>query len=290
MNCLSIQNIEKVKGVTLTLIIGKRSNLSKKLFASLDNSILVASHDIENNMSDIFKNHKNKIINIIFNNFQSSILLNDNSDFNDYITKSILNTSKVLTFLIANNIQINKVIYTSSSSVYGNNKFCSESDQVKPMNLQGALKIANEELIKRFCVDHNISYTITRIFNMYGGNDNFSIISKIKNAYLNNEELNIINDGMGIRDYVHIDDVTEVYKILLYNTSKIPQILNIASGNGKKLFDILNILSKNRIYINTNNIQREEINASIADIELLNQLVDIQDFINVQDYLLKKLN
>lgn len=281
-----MQNKEKLKGIDLTLIIGKRSNLSKKLFDKLDNSILVSSHDIENNMNNIFKDYKNNVINIIFNNFQSSILLNDNSDFNDYITKSILNTSKILTFLIANNIKINKVIYTSSSSVYGNNKFCSESDQVKPVNLQGALKIANEELIKRFCVNHNISYTITRIFNMYGGNDNFSIISKIKNAYLNNEELNIINDGMGIRDYIHIDDVVEVYKILLENTNKIPQTLNIASGNGKKLFDILNILNKNKIYINTNNIQREEINVSIANIELLSKIVNVEEFVDVKDYLL----
>lgn len=284
-----MKNKEKRKGIDLTLIIGKRSNLSKKLFDNLNNCILVSSHDVEHNIYSLFEEYKNDVINIIFNNFQSSVLLNDNSDLSDYIIKSILNTSKVLTFLIANNIKINKIIYTSSSSVYGNNKFCSESDQVQPMNLQGALKIANEELIKRFCAENNISYIITRIFNMYGGNDNFSIISKMKNAYLHNEELSIINDGIGIRDYIHIDDVVDTYKILLDDENNNSQILNIASGDSKKLIDIFNILIKNDILINTVNIQRKEIAISVANIELLNKLINTKKFIKVEDYLLEEL-
>lgn len=43
---------------------------------------------------------------------------------------------------------------------------------------------------------------------MYGGNDNFSIISKIIKAYKNNEEL---NNGNAIRDFIHIEDVVDIY-------------------------------------------------------------------------------
>ena len=118
-----------------TIIIGKRSNLSKKLFNVLDNCILVPTSDIENNISSLIQLVGNDEINLVLNNFQTSTHLYDNTNFVDYINKAILNTAKVLKFLIENNIIIKKLIYTSSSSVYGNNKFCSESDDGTPLAL-----------------------------------------------------------------------------------------------------------------------------------------------------------
>jgi UDP-glucose 4-epimerase len=275
----------------LTLIIGKRSNLSKKLHQHIENSVLISSDDIESNIEDILQYCKNvKYINIIFNNFQASTLLNNNDDFDDYITKSILNTSRLLTFLIDNNIIINKLIYTSSSSVYGNNKFCSETDQAKPMSLQGALKVANEELIKRICAKHGINYTITRVFNMYGGDDQFSVIGKIKDSYLNKKTLNIINGGRAIRDYIHIDDVVYIYKVLIDDRTKSSNILNVASGNGKRVVDIIHSLKSKGIVIKTNNTQRDEIRASVADVTLLNEIVDVEKFLNVKNFLFNELS
>ena len=118
----------------MTLIIGKRSNLSKEIFKKCNDCILISSSDIEQNLDTILQYCKDSYINIIFNNFQFSAFLNDNTNFNEYIVKSLLNTSKMLTFLVNKNIKINKIIYTSNSSVYGNNKFCSEQNPVKPMN------------------------------------------------------------------------------------------------------------------------------------------------------------
>ena len=122
---------------------------------------------------------------------------------------------------------------------------------------------------------------------MYGKDDNFSIISKIKNAYLNKEKLNIINEGKGLRDYIHIDDVVNIYKLLLNSKNKAPKILNIASGNSKRIFDILNILNKNNIYIDINNKQKEEINTSVANIDLLNNFIDIENFVVLNIYSFK---
>ena len=66
----------------LTLIVGKRSNLSRQLNIKIKDSILVSSDEIEKNIENILKycdGYKN--INIIYNSFQSSDMLNDNSDF-----------------------------------------------------------------------------------------------------------------------------------------------------------------------------------------------------------------
>lgn len=270
----------------MTIIIGKRSNLSLELFNSMSNCVLISSEDITNNI-EIIGSYCNKSVNIIFNNFQASTSLNENTNYEGYVGKTILTTSKVLTYLIENSIEIDKLIYTSSSSVYGNNKFCTETDQVQPMSLQGALKVANEELIKRFCVTCKVDYVIVRLFNMYGKNDNFSVISKINNACKNNKILNIINNGTAVRDYIHIDDVVSVYKVLLSHV-KIPKILNVASGKGNRVVDLLNTLENNNFAIKSNNIKAVEISASIADISELTKIVNVDKFREVKDYLLSE--
>lgn len=270
----------------MVVIVGKRSNLSKNIAFQIKNCILISnSSELESILNTTKVDDK---IKLIFNNFQISTKLNDCNDLDEYVDKSIYETSKILDVLDKKEIHTSKIIYTSSSSVYGNNKFCSEVDSVMPMSLQAALKVANEELIKRFCESRNIDYTIARIFNMYGGEDKFSVISKIKKTYLNNEPLNIINGGISIRDYIHINDVINVYLKLL-ELEALPKILNIASGNGKRVHDLLNFLKSKSIQIQTINIDRDELKASIANTDLLNTLVDTTDFIQVEDFLLKEL-
>ena len=273
----------------LTFIIGKRSNLSNKLYKSLKNSILVSSEDIENNIELIFTSSQDKI-NIIFNNFQVSTLLNKNESYDEYIIKTILNTSRVLAHIQTNKIQIDKIIYTSSSSVYGDNGYCTEEDSVHPISLQASLKVANEELIKRFCNVNSIKFTIIRLFNMYGGDDNFSIVSKIKDAYVNNTNLNVINNGNAVRDYIYIEDVVKIYIKLLDEIDNIPNILNVAKGDGQRLVDILDTLDKQGIKIKTNNLIKDEILTSIANITKLNSIIDTTTFRDVEKYLLEELS
>ncbi|MGB5920498.1 NAD-dependent epimerase/dehydratase family protein [Arcobacter sp.] len=271
------------------IIIGKRSNLTLNLSKQLDKATVFSSSDKDNALKVFFNKKINcEKVNVIFNNFQTSRQLYDNNNLDKYIDNSIFSTSKILMQLDNAKVNIKKVIYTSSSSVYGNNKFCSETDAVMPMSLQAALKVANEELIKRFCDARDIDYTVARIFNMYGGEDEFSVISKIKNAHINNQSLNIINEGVAVRDYIHINDVVNVYLKLL-EIETLPKTLNIASGNGKRVHDILNHLKLKGIQIQTINTKRDELKASIANTDLLNTFVNTTNFIQVEDFLLKEL-
>ncbi len=272
----------------MIFIIGKRSNLSKELLKVLKNVVLVSSlSELKNSFTNLDKNELH--IKIIFNNFQASSMLYSDSNLDKYVENSILHTSQILTYLDMENIVIDKIIYTSSSAVYGNNELCSEDSQVKPMSLQAALKVANEELIKRFCISRNISYIITRIFNMYGGDDNFSVIYKIKNAYLNNEVLTIINQGESIRDYIHVNDVVNIYNKILYMDSTPFNILNIATGNGTKVSSIITKLEAKGINIGLLNIDRSEIKISIANISKLSTIIDTKVLISVEFFLIKEL-
>ena len=269
-------------------IIGKGSNLSSFLSKKIINSKLISSREILTNIEELNVLKDNLPINIIFNNFQPATKLNEFFNLENYVVNSILTTSKVLDFIKNNQIIVNKIIYTSSSSVYGNNILCNENDELKPMNLHASLKVANEKLVEKFCIENSIDYTIARIFNMYGGDDNFSIISKIIKAYKNNEELNIVNNGNAIRDFIHIEDVVDIYSKIL--DKKDIKILNIGSGNGSSIKNILDFLNNHNIKIKTKNIQREELKISTADISKLKELLKKDTFFEVEDYLKKELN
>jgi UDP-glucose 4-epimerase len=268
----------------ITLIIGKKSNLSQRLFELNNNFILISSREILTNIN-ILSKYKNKKINLIFNNFQPATQLN-NLGSSEYITNAILSTSLVLDYFKGSDIH--KILYTSSSSVYGNNILCKESDELKPMNLHAALKVANEKLVEKYCVTYDIDYTITRIFNMYGGNDTFSVVSKMLRAYRNKEVLTIVNNGNAIRDFIYIDDVVMIYKKLL--DIKNVKILNIGTGSGNSIKGILDFLSHNDIKIEVGNIFRDELKISTSDTRLLNETIGRYYFLGIEEYLSKELN
>lgn len=268
-----------------TLIIGKSSNLSNRLMNFVEDGVLLSTHDICNEEIS-WKSYQGEKVNIIFNNFQKATMLNDLTSPVNYVKYSILATSLVLENL-AKHQNINKIIYTSSGSVYGNNIFCKESDEIKPINLHASLKASNERLIEQFCKLHNIDYTIARVFNMYGGDDTFSIISKIINSYIKNETLTIANHGSSIRDFIYIDDVAKIYTNIL--TLKNLPILNIGSGEGVSIKNIIDYLKLNNINIKTANISRDEIKMSTADNSTLLNYIESIEFTKVEDYILKAL-
>jgi len=271
-------------GDRVNLVIGKQSNLSNVLQQKIDNIILISARDILANI-EILAPYKKLKIRLIFNHFRPSTQLNNIENYTQYMQQAIVSTSMILDYLSPTLIE--KIIYTSSSSVYGSNRLCQESDILKPINLHASLKISNEKIIESYSQKYNIDYTITRIFNMYGGDDKFSIISKIIDAYENNKILTIVNNGSAIRDFIHIDNVVEAYSKLLF-LKNIP-IMNIGKGEGNSVQNILQFLEQNGIYIKTNNIIREEIKLSTADNTFLKKYIGIDKLIEIESYLEERL-
>lgn len=268
------------------IIIGKSSNLSNYLSTVLSSSDVLSSREILNSLDNVFDKYKNQKINLILNCFQPATKINDFSNPYEYINNSIVVTSKILSLL--KGLDINKIIYTSSSSVYGDNPYCKETDLLSPLNLHASLKVANEKMIEKYCMDNKINYHIIRLFNMYGGNDTFSVISKIIKSYKNNEVLKIVNNGSSIRDFIHITDVINLYRYIIENSVSYP-ILNIGSGKGISISIVLEFLEVHGIKIKTSNIISNEIKISTACTERIKSISDTDSFIDVKKFILSNL-
>ena len=129
---------------------------------------------------------KNLIIekNYIFNNFYPSFKLNDlnPSQYEEFVELSLSKLSLILSKLKSKNV--NKIIYTSSSSVYNLNdniKFI--QDDKFNRTVYSSFKFSAEKLIQNYCKSKNIDFYIMRLFNTYGNeNDKFSLIERLVNA------------------------------------------------------------------------------------------------------------
>jgi len=269
------------------VVFGRRSNLSLALAKRIKSVTLFSTIDIfdEAKLSKLFEL---KDIFIIMNQFQPACQLDNINNPQEYINNSIMATAKILSFCQNQSRNIRKIIYTSSSSVYGNNSSCRETDTLRPESLHAALKISNERLVASFARKEKIPFVVTRIFNMFGGYDEFSIISKIIFAIKQKNELTLINHGAAIRDFIHIDDVASIYEEIIQVDYS--GYLNIGTGSGNSVKNILSFVDKYGFHLKLHNINKLEIRTSIAENTTLKGLCKFDKFKTVEEFLLEELS
>ena len=219
--------------INKTIIFGKRSVLSRELKKKIRNSSIISIDDFLFN-EKIQKKYKNKKINIIINSFFPASQLAKTFSYYEFYKKSIVDLSKLLDLL--NFFSIKKIIYSSSCSIYNSYDNFIKKDFFN-RKIYSTSKFACENLVFNFCQKNNVSFNISRIFNMYGNDETFSIISKIIKCYKNRIEFNLNNNGKSIRDFIHVNEVANIYKKLLLSNKN--GIIDLGNGYGYKIFDIL---------------------------------------------------
>jgi UDP-N-acetylglucosamine 4,6-dehydratase len=247
-------------------IIGKRSNLSKNLKKILPNSILISLKE-KKDVEKLFNEKKKH--NIIFNNFYPVSRLNEISisNIDIFVNETITLSAFLLKRL--NYKLVNKILYTSSSSVYDSMENREFSKDPFNRKLYASLKLSNEKLFLNTANKKKVQCHIIRLFNLYGGDDNFSIIQKIVNCHLFKKNFTLFNNGDGIRDFIHVTDVCKIYKSILDTKMNLPDHLDLGSGLGISIKSILDYTKfpKKKIIHKKNFF--EETFSSIADINWL---------------------
>ena len=103
------------------------------------------------------------------------------SQYEEFVELSLSKLSLILSKLKSKNV--NKIIYTSSSSVYNLNdniKFI--QDDKFNRTVYSSFKFSAEKLIQNYCKSKNIDFYIMRLFNIWHENDKFSLIERLVNA------------------------------------------------------------------------------------------------------------
>jgi len=155
--------------------------------------------------------------------------------------------------------RVKHLVYGSSSSVYGMNtkQPFSVNDRVdSPISLYAATKKSNELMAHTYSHLYSIPTTGLRFFTVYGpyGRPDMAYY-KFTKAILNNESIDVYNNGEMKRDFTYIDDIVEGV-IRVIDTIPTPQfnidsslktsykLYNIGNNNSVTLFDFSAAIEK----------------------------------------------
>ncbi len=197
----------------------------------------------------------------LFQEFQPQIVVNlaaqagvrysiDNPDA--YIQSNIVGFFHVLE--ACRHYPVEHLVFASSSSVYGGNKKVpfSTKDQVdQPVSLYAATKKSNELMAYSYSKLYQIPLTGLRFFTVYGpmGRPDMAYF-KFAKKIMENEPIQVYNNGDMLRDFTYIDDIVKGIENILCNVPMEDEngaaykIYNIGNNKPEKLMDYIAVLEK----------------------------------------------
>lgn len=174
---------------------------------------------------------------------------------NTYPTEAKLNildsTAVLLDVLRTINYDIDRIVYISSSMVYGNfNKDyngniipASEEQKCSPIGIYGAMKLSGEHLVKVYNHRFGIPFTIIRPSAVYGPTDCNRRVTEIflKNGF-NGIDLQVDNGGQHQLDFTFVEDTVDGIYLAANSKSALGEIFNITRGEGRKISELADII------------------------------------------------
>ena len=150
---------------------------------------------------------------------------------------------------IAKSNKIKKIIYASSSSVYGgikSTKLSETKNTDNPLQLYAVTKKTNELMSEAYKNLFNISFVGIRFFTVYGpwGRPDMALFKFTKNI-LNNKKITVYNKGNHSRNFTYIDDAIKILYLIMKKKQKIKnEIFNIASPFNYSLMEYIQEIEK----------------------------------------------
>ena len=206
--------------------------------------------------------------------------------YNDY------NYEKAKIFLdTCLNNELNKIIFSSTASVYGNTTKdnVSENDMLNPLNPYALSKLKFENYILDKSKSDSLKYVILRYFNVAGAEDKLrtglidksstNLIKVICEVAAKKRDALIINgndydtlDGTPVRDFIHVSDLAEMHYLSAKHLikDKKSEIFNCGYGKGFSILEVVNNMNDvlQRTLPTIIGIRRDkDIKSSIANVQ-----------------------
>ncbi len=216
-------------------------------------------------------------------------------DSNGYINTNIVGTNLLLEWMNEHNIK--KLIFASSSSVYGNNKKIpfAEEDAVNE-------QISPYAFTNRACELMNYNYHFLyhfdiinlRFFTVYGPSQRPDLaIHKFFTLIKQNKPIEMYGDGTTARDYTYIDDIVSgiegAIHFVLSNTA-VYEIVNLGNNTPVSLHTLIHniyeLLGKSPNIV-TKPMQAGDVNLTYADISKAKRLFGYSPTTSLKDGLIK---
>jgi len=184
---------------------------------------------------------------------------------------------------------VEKIVFSSSSAVYGENKNMplKETETPMPTSPYAASKASCELYLKSFYESYGLNYTALRYFNVFGPKQDknsqyAAVIPNFISAILEEKQAEIYGDGEQTRDFVYVGDIVKAN--ISACKSSYNGIVNVASGEKltiNKLYEIVKDTLGSDLEPKYLPERPGDIKHSLADVsnmEKINLKIDSTDF------------
>ena len=189
-----------------------------------------------------------------------------------------------------------KVVYASSSSVYGNPKHVptKENHDRKPLNPYAETKLEEELLAEKYS-EMDVSVIGLRYFNVFGRRQSKEYAGVIKlflEKIQQNKNPKVNGDGLQTRDFLYIEDVVKA-NILAMDSNIKHEFLNVGSGSSISILDLATVC------IETSGLSLKpihgpelpgDVRTTKADTKLIEKLLNWKAKTKLEDWLSKVIS
>ncbi|HEY8506287.1 MAG TPA: NAD-dependent epimerase/dehydratase family protein, partial [Gemmataceae bacterium] len=160
------------------------------------------------------------------------------SDFDGYWTCNVLATQRLLEALRRRGGSLKRLVYGSTSSVYG--KFASgdESLPTRPVSPYGVTKLAAENLCRAYAEAYGLPVVVLRYFSVYGPRQRPDMAyHRFIRALLTGEPVVVYGDGQQVRGNTYVGDCVEA---TVRAAGAAPgEVYNVGGGEAVSVWEVL---------------------------------------------------
>jgi len=195
--------------------------------------------------------------------------------------------------MIANDINVERFLFASSSSVYGEIETLPKIENLPlhPISPYGTSKLAAENYVYSFYKVYGLKTVSLRYFNVYGPNQIASPYSGVISIFISNVLKNqspiIYGDGTQTRDFTYVQDVVDANILAATKANAVGQVFNIAFGTQTSVLElaqlVLKLVNKINLKIQYQPTRPGDILHSYADISHAKKLLNYSPKFTLQN-------
>ncbi len=158
------------------------------------------------------------------------------TDFDGYLASNVTATQRLLEAV--RRTRPRRLVYASTSSVYGRNACGDESEPTRPISPYGVTKLAAEHLCKAYAEAHGLAVTVLRYFSVYGPRQRPDMgYHKFIAAMLRGDAITVFGDGWQARGNTYVADC--VAATVAAARASAGETYNVGGGETATVWDIL---------------------------------------------------
>jgi UDP-glucose 4-epimerase len=164
--------------------------------------------------------------------------------FEIYANDNVMATQALLE--ATKDVELDRFVYASSSSIYGNaERFpTTEQDKPQPLSPYGVTKLAAEHLCHLYAKSYGVRACSLRYFSVYGPRQRPDMaFHRFIRSATSGEPLRIFGDGRQTRDFTYVGDIVGA-TLAAGERGAAGEVYNVSGGSRVTVLDVLGMLER----------------------------------------------